>query len=74
VVLDDRHDLYGAEFLKDYLKIVHVEPGWDDALAKAHADWVLAPDESPLANILKQSSGWKQLHEDSTAVLFRRTN
>ena len=32
VVVDDRHDLYGAEFLKSYLRMVHVEQGWEEFL------------------------------------------
>ena len=27
VVVDDRHDLYGEEFFKSYLKMMHVERG-----------------------------------------------
>jgi hypothetical protein len=72
VVLDDRHDLYGAEFLKDYLKVIHVEPGWDRVLAEKDVNWVLVPSGSPLANILKESSAWTALHEDATALLFKR--
>ncbi|MGA7221048.1 MAG: hypothetical protein WBX38_22225, partial [Candidatus Sulfotelmatobacter sp.] len=32
VVIDDRHDFYGELFLKSYLKMVHLEPGWDEFL------------------------------------------
>ena len=28
VVVDDRHDLYGEQFFKQYLKAVRIEPGW----------------------------------------------
>ena len=30
VVIDDRHDFYGEPFLRLYLKMMHVEPGWDE--------------------------------------------
>jgi len=72
VVLDDRHDLYGAQFLKDYLKVIHVEPGWDRVLEQKQVNWVLVPLGSPLGGVLRESSGWKVLHEDNTAVLFKR--
>jgi hypothetical protein len=72
VVVDDRHDLYGDQFFKDYLKAVLAEPGWDEVLDKLHVDWVLIPTESPLANILRLNAGWEAVHEDKTAVLFRR--
>jgi hypothetical protein len=32
VAVEDSHDLYGEEFLKSYLKLVNVEPGWEDLL------------------------------------------
>jgi hypothetical protein len=72
VVVDDRHDLYGDQFFKDYLKAVLVQPGWDEVLDKLHVDWVLMPTESPLANILRLKAGWEAVYEDKTAVLFRR--
>jgi len=72
VVADDRHDLYGDAFLKDYLKAVLVQPGWDEALDKLKADWVLVPADSPLANILRLKAGWESVYEDKTAVLLKR--
>jgi hypothetical protein len=72
VVVDDRHDLYGDEFFKDYLKVVLVQPGWDEGLDKLHVDWVLMPTDSPLANILRLKAGWESVYADKTAALFRR--
>lgn len=72
VSVDDRHDFYGDEFFKDYLQIVLVQPEWDDRLNKLQVDWVLAPTESSLANILRLTPGWESVHEDQTAVLFHR--
>jgi len=72
VVVDDRHDLYGDEFFKDYLKVVLVQPGWDEGLDTLHVDWVLMPADSPLANILRLKDGWEPVERDKTAVLFRR--
>jgi hypothetical protein len=74
VVVDDRHDLYGSDFLKNYLKVIHVEPGWDEALNGMGANWVLTPKESPLANILKEVAQWTIVYGDDRAVLFRRNN
>ena len=72
VVVDDRHDLYGPDFLKKYLKVVHVEPGWDEALSGMGANWVFTPKESPLANILKEVAVWQVVYSDDRAALFRR--
>lgn len=74
VVADDRHDLYGEEFFKEFLKIVLVQPGWDETLDKLRVDWVLMPTDSPLANILRLKPGWEAVYEDKTAELFRRVD
>ena len=73
VFVDDRHDLYGAEFLKDYLKAIRVTPDWDTMLNSRRVNWVLVPVESSLANILKETHGWTIEYEDKVAILLRRT-
>ena len=72
VFVDDRHDLYGERFLKDYLKVMHVQPDWEKFLNERQVQWILAPAEGSLANILKETPAWKVIYEDSTAVLFQR--
>ncbi|HLW84206.1 MAG TPA: hypothetical protein VKR60_03265 [Candidatus Sulfotelmatobacter sp.] len=72
VTVDDRHDFYGEEFFKSYLKMVHVDPGWDGLLEKYQARRVLVPKGSPLANILELSPPWKIIYSDDIAVIFER--
>ncbi len=72
VFLDDRHDLYGENFLQDYVKVVSVSPEWKTILAREQLHWVLAPTGSSLANILRQTPPWKLIHEDHTSLLFER--
>jgi hypothetical protein len=72
VLVDDRHDLYGDRFFKDYLKVVFVQPDWEKVLDEKHVNWILVEKDSSLGTILRQTSGWKLVHEDGTAVLFQR--
>lgn len=72
VLVDDRHDLYGDQFFKDYLKVVFVQPDWSKVLDERHVNWVLMPKNSSLGTILEQTPGWKLIYEDGTAVLFQR--
>ncbi len=69
--VDDRHDLYGAEFLKRYLKILHGEPGWENELDGLHAAWVLVPAESTMASLLEETHRWDIAFKDDTAIVFR---
>jgi hypothetical protein len=73
MVVDDRHDFYGEEFLKSYLKMVHVEPGWGDFLQQHQAHCALVPKDSALANILLETPGWRPIYSDDVAVAFVRT-
>ncbi|MGA8216801.1 MAG: hypothetical protein WB799_24660 [Candidatus Sulfotelmatobacter sp.] len=70
VVVDDRHDFYGEEFLKSYLKMVHVEPRWQDFLRQSAAHCVVVPKDSALANILAETAAWKAIYRDDVAVVF----
>ena len=72
MVVDDRHDFYGEEFLKSYLKMVRVEPGWEDFLQQHQAHCVLVPKDSALANILLETPAWQPIYSDDVAVAFVR--
>jgi hypothetical protein len=70
VLVDDRHDLYGDEFFKAYLRIIHVEPGWQDALDQTKAAVALLPSDSPLAKAMATANQWKEVYRDNVATLF----
>jgi hypothetical protein len=70
MVVDDRHDFYGEEFFKSYLKMVHVEPGWEGFLQQHPARSVLVPKDSALANILLETPSWQAIYSDDVAVAF----
>lgn len=72
VLVDDRHDLYGDQFFKDYLKVIYVQPEWSKILDERHVNWILVQEDSSLGTILEQTAGWKLIHADNTAVLFHR--
>lgn len=71
-VLDDRHDFYGERFFESYLKMVRVEPGWQDFLERSQAPSVVVPANSALANILGETGGWRAVYHDDVAVIFLR--
>jgi hypothetical protein len=71
-VVDDRHDLYGSQYLKQYLKVIRVEPGWDQALAATGSSWLLLPNQSATATLLRQVPVWKIAYSDETAVVFKK--
>ena len=72
VVVDDRHDLYGEEFFKSYLKMVHGERGWEEFLETHQTSCVLMPRDAALASLLAETKGWKSVYADDVAILFVR--
>jgi hypothetical protein len=74
VVIDDRHDFYGEEFLKSYLKMIHAEPGWEEFLHQHAPYCVIVPKDSALANLLLETISWKAIYSDDVAVAFVRTD
>jgi hypothetical protein len=72
VFVDDRHDLYGEEFLKEYLQAIRLTPDWNGFLEKKKVNWALLPAASSLANMLKETSRWNLVYQDGTSVLLER--
>lgn len=72
VFVDDRHDFYGVDFLRDYLKAIRLTPDWDKFLNEKHVNWTLLPAGSSLVNMLEETAQWNVVYRDSTAVLLER--
>jgi len=70
VVVDDRHDFYGPEFLKSYVRMIHVEQGWQDFLREHQPRCILLPRNSALANILLETNGWKVVYTDGLSTAY----
>ena len=70
VVVDDRHDMYGSEYMRNYLEIVNGEKDWQEHLTGTGAQDVLVSENSALASLLRLSPGWELLYEDDQAALF----
>jgi hypothetical protein len=69
VFFDGRSDLYGADFLKRYGRLVQVRPGWRDYWESWHFTHALLPADAPLLPALEQI-GWRPVYEDKTATLL----
>jgi len=72
IVIDDRHDFYGEQTLKSYLKMIRIEPGWEEFLNQRNVSTAVLPAKSALAVVLGQTPGWKMVHSDEVATTFIR--
>jgi len=71
VFFDGRSDLYGAEFLKQYARMVTVRPGWQEVWESFHFTHALLPNDYPLIPAL-EAVGWKVVYHDQTVTLLAR--
>src|SRR5882672_2748804 len=53
VVVDDRHDMYGSEYMKRYLKIVDGNWDWQQQLQATGARSALVPTTSAIGSLLR---------------------
>jgi hypothetical protein len=72
VVIDDRHDFYGEPFLRSYLTMMHVEPGWEDFF-KWRTSCLVLPRSAALSVVLSKTPEWKPVHSDDLAIVFVRS-
>jgi hypothetical protein len=71
-VVDDRHDMYGSAYMRDYLQIVHGDRKWQELLSATGARSVLMAKDGNLAKLLREKSSWRVVYEDDQAVMFER--
>jgi len=68
----DGQMIYVESLVRDYETALNGNEEWVAVFQKYHVDWLLVPDEAPIARVLKRESGWELLYADETAVIFRR--
>jgi hypothetical protein len=70
VVLDDRHDLYGEDFMRSYLRMLNGDRGWEEFLHQHSAACLLLPPDSALTSLLLKTAGWTSIYQDDVAIIF----
>ncbi|MBI3210109.1 MAG: hypothetical protein HYZ37_14585 [Candidatus Solibacter usitatus] len=71
VFFDGRSDFYGAEFMKQYIRLVESRPGWLEQVERIGFTHALLPNNYSLVAGLQQA-GWVVIYRDGTATLLRR--
>jgi hypothetical protein len=72
VYIDGRIDMYGDEFMREYLGIIRGHTRWQDAFDKYGVQIAIVEPLSVLRLQLEQSPAWQQVYRDEMAVVFRR--
>ena len=69
VFFDGRSDFYGSDFMKQYIRLVEVRPGWQDQVRAFGFTHALLPDDYSLTAAL-QHVGWRVVFRDDVATLL----
>ncbi len=73
VFFDGRSDFYGLAFMRRYIDLVEVRPGWTTQLDHWKFTHALLPNRYSLIPALR-ARGWKQIYADRTATILERDN
>ncbi len=73
--IDGRADLYGDEYLRNYIDAVHsAKPELLQAMLDRYGiQWTLLTTDLPAVVILDRMPGWRRLYADDTGVVHVRT-
>ena len=72
VYIDGRIDMYGDEFMREYLGIIRGVTPWQEPFDKYGVQVAIVSPTSMLRLQFEQSPQWQQLYRDEMAVVFRR--
>jgi len=76
IFMDDRFELYGDAWLRDYVKIVYSEPErieeWADRYGFDRAIVQVEPERLPLEKYLSESPRWEVVVRGNRGAMFRR--
>ncbi len=71
VFIDGRTDLYGDDFIQQWLNVMQARPEWKAVLDYWHVDRVLIPPDTRLGAAL-QANDWRLLYHDDLCELYGR--
>lgn len=72
VYIDGRIDMYGDEFVKEYLNIVYGYIDWREPFDGYGVKVVIVRPKSAIATTMRKAADWQQIYQDEMAVVFTR--
>jgi hypothetical protein len=72
VALDGRTNVYGEDRILQFSNLWGGKPGWNSSPELRRSNLVLTPRVAAIASLLRTSSEFQNVYEDSQAVIFQR--
>jgi hypothetical protein len=70
VFIDGRADMYGDEFIREYINIYHGGTQWKELLDKYSIDYALVGKNAPISQLLNLSNDFVLIHDDRDHALY----
>lgn len=74
VFMDDRYDMYPTALVDDYTDVADGHPNWERVLDAHRVQVIVWQPKRALSQLLAQSSHWRRVHADTTAVVYVRVD
>jgi len=72
VFIDGREDVYGEIWVRQYLRVANIQPGWNKVLDKNDITWVFSSAGSPLSTILLENQEWGLIYADHVSHIYAK--
>lgn len=72
VFLDDRHEFYGDNMIRDYQITGGLTPQWPEPLARHRVNVTVLPSEHALNQLLALSPGWRRMYSDGVTTMYEK--
>ena len=72
IFIDGHTHIYGERLTREYEKVVTLNAGWQEMLAKYDVAWVIVRANAPLVRALSASGDWAIAYQDRTTIILIR--
>jgi hypothetical protein len=72
VFVDGRTDFYGEAFIRNFLDMTQLRPGWRAKLDASKVSWTLLTTDHPLTQALALLPDWRRAYSDPLATIYTR--
>jgi hypothetical protein len=72
--VDGRTDFYGEAFIRYFLDMTQLKPGWREKLDAYKVDWTLLTTDHPLTQALALLPNWRRAYSDPLATIYTRAS
>jgi len=70
IFMDGHTHIYGEELTREYERVITLDSGWEEILAKYDVAWAIMRTNTPFIKALSASDNWEIAYEDTTATIL----